>query len=48
MTGVKALISGAGIAVPVLAYRLARCGAQVTVVESASARRTGRGRLRPT
>ncbi|RYJ23244.1 FAD-dependent monooxygenase [Streptomyces sp. L-9-10] len=41
MTGVKALISGAGIAGPALAYWLARYGAQVTVVESASARRTG-------
>ncbi|WP_411113511.1 NAD(P)-binding protein [Streptomyces sp. 029-5] len=48
MTGVKALISGAGIAGPALAHRLARYGAQVTVAESASPRRTGRGRLRPT
>ncbi|MFI5474510.1 FAD-dependent monooxygenase [Streptomyces cacaoi] len=41
MTGIKALISGAGVTGPALAYWLARYGAQVTVVESASARRTG-------
>ncbi|WP_331744897.1 FAD-dependent monooxygenase [Kitasatospora sp. NBC_01300] len=41
MPGIKALVSGAGIAGPALAYWLARYGAQVTVVESAPARRTG-------
>ncbi|MET9558246.1 FAD-dependent monooxygenase [Streptomyces sp. NPDC006645] len=41
MPGIKALISGAGIAGPALAHWLARYGAQVTVVESAPARRTG-------
>ncbi|MEU9620944.1 MULTISPECIES: FAD-dependent monooxygenase [unclassified Streptomyces] len=41
MTRVKVLISGAGIAGPALAYWLARYGAQVTVGESASERRTG-------
>ncbi|MGW6601669.1 FAD-dependent monooxygenase [Streptomyces sp. NPDC055036] len=41
MPGIKALISGAGIAGPALAYWLARYGVRVTVVESAPARRTG-------
>ncbi|MFJ2818943.1 FAD-dependent monooxygenase [Streptomyces sp. NPDC087294] len=41
MTGIKTLISGAGIAGPALAFWLARYGAEVTVIESAPARRTG-------
>ncbi|WP_028932590.1 FAD-dependent monooxygenase [Pseudonocardia spinosispora] len=41
MLGTKVLVSGAGIAGPALAYWLARYGADVTVVESAPALRTG-------
>lgn len=41
MLDIKVLISGAGIAGPALAYWLARYGAEVTVVESAPALRTG-------
>jgi hypothetical protein len=41
MTGVKALISGAGPAVLALTHWPARYGAQVRVVEPAAARRTG-------
>ncbi|WP_285585096.1 FAD-dependent monooxygenase [Actinoallomurus iriomotensis] len=40
MSGLRVLISGAGVAGPALAYRLARYGAGTTVVEAAPALRT--------
>jgi len=39
--GLRVLVSGAGVAGPALAFWLARFGARVTVVEAASALRTG-------
>jgi 2-polyprenyl-6-methoxyphenol hydroxylase-like FAD-dependent oxidoreductase len=41
MSGLKILISGAGVAGPVLAYFLKKTGANVTIVEKASSLRTG-------
>jgi 2-polyprenyl-6-methoxyphenol hydroxylase-like FAD-dependent oxidoreductase len=41
MSGLQILISGAGVAGPVLAFFLARAGARVTIVEKAPALRTG-------
>ena len=40
LTGLRVLISGAGVAGPALAYWLGRCGADTTVVEIARAMRT--------
>lgn len=41
MSGLRILISGAGVAGPVLAFFLARAGAKVTIVEKAPEPRTG-------
>jgi 2-polyprenyl-6-methoxyphenol hydroxylase-like FAD-dependent oxidoreductase len=41
MSGLQILISGAGVAGPVLAFFLARAGAKVTIVEKAPELRTG-------
>ena len=41
MSGLRVLISGAGISGPVAAYWLSKAGAKVTVVERASSLRTG-------
>ncbi len=41
MSGLEVLISGAGVAGPVLAFFLARAGTKVTIVETAPSLRTG-------
>ncbi|QDS68054.1 hypothetical protein FKW77_009762 [Venturia effusa] len=41
MSGLKILVSGAGVAGPVLAHFLARAGAEVTIVERAASLRMG-------